>query len=253
MGWSRSSMSGSSETKRHSAPLICWEPAAAGNLPILRKRLLTICKRTLRRQVQQAGLIRLHRAAAADARIRAVAGRDGALSAVSAYLQRRDTIAFGENQNALVTLVVRKILGSSTFAVSETLARIIERLKKHQRADIETVADYDAVGERCRGACGDAEAEVADAPPIDPEKLKAEIALLEAIPRAGAAIGDERKGLKLIAALPKALDEIVEKGRNAKRSSSPNRFAPSAISRSCSRPTAMTVRSFCSMGRTPIR
>jgi hypothetical protein len=34
--------------------------------------------------------------------------------AVSTYLQRKDTIAFGDKPNALVTLVVRKILGSST-------------------------------------------------------------------------------------------------------------------------------------------
>jgi hypothetical protein len=32
--------------------------------------------------------------------------------AVSAYLQRKDTIAFGDSPNALVTLIVRKILGS---------------------------------------------------------------------------------------------------------------------------------------------
>ncbi len=51
-------------------------------------------------------------------------------TAVSAYLQRPDTVAFGDKPNQLVTLVVRKILGSSTFAVAETLMRIIERLKE---------------------------------------------------------------------------------------------------------------------------
>ena len=56
----------------------------------------------------------------------------GLYQAVSAYLQRKDTIAFGDKPNALVTLVVRKILGSSTFAVAETLSQIVERLKEHQ-------------------------------------------------------------------------------------------------------------------------
>ena len=66
---------------------------------------------------------------------------------MSAYLQRPDTIAFGERPNALVTLVVRKILGSSTFAVAETLAKIIERLKTKERPSVETLVDYDAIEE----------------------------------------------------------------------------------------------------------
>ena len=54
---------------------------------------------------------------------------------VSAYLQRKDTIAFGNKPNQLVTMVVRKILGSSTFAIAETLKKIIDRLTQLQPAD----------------------------------------------------------------------------------------------------------------------
>ena len=107
---------------------------AAGNLPHLRKRLLTICKRTLRRQVQQAGLINYTERWPLTLEFEPSQNEMHLYEAVSAYLQRKDTIAFGDSPNALVTLVVRKILGSSTFAVAETLGKIIERLKKHQRA-----------------------------------------------------------------------------------------------------------------------
>lgn len=55
-------------------------------------------------------------------------------------LLRRGMIAFGDKPNALVTLVVRKILGSSTFAVAETLGKIVARLKERQRPDVEIAA-----------------------------------------------------------------------------------------------------------------
>ena len=85
---------------------------------------------------------------------------------VSAYLQRKDTIAFGNKPNQLVTMVVRKILGSSTFAIADTLAKIIERLKLMQPPTIETVADYDVADEEAEeledSENGDAQNRAAD-------------------------------------------------------------------------------------------
>ena len=66
---------------------------------------------------------------------------------LSAYLRRKDTVAFGEKPNQLITLVVRKILGSSTFAVAETLSSIIERLKALKRLEVEDFADIDTAEE----------------------------------------------------------------------------------------------------------
>ncbi len=68
-------------------------------------------------------------------------------NSVSSYLQRTGTIGFGDRPNALVTQVVRKILGFSTFAVAETLARIIERLKAKERPSIEPLVDYETIDE----------------------------------------------------------------------------------------------------------
>ena len=105
----------------------------------LRRRLESICKRTLRRQVQQAGLIRYTARCPLTLSFEPSDDEVAVYTAVSSYLQRPGTIAFGDRPNALVTLVVRKILGSSTFALSETLAKIIERLTAKVRPSIESL------------------------------------------------------------------------------------------------------------------
>ena len=104
-------------------------PGARNGHIFLRKRLEPICKRTLRRQVQQAGLIRYTERSPLTMQYEPSQAELTLYTDVSTYLQRKDTIAFGNKPNQLVTMVVRKILGSSTFAIAETLKKIIERLK----------------------------------------------------------------------------------------------------------------------------
>lgn len=48
---------------------------------------------------------------------------------VSAYLQRQDVAAIVATQRNLMVLVYRKLLASSTYAISETLKRLMENLK----------------------------------------------------------------------------------------------------------------------------
>jgi superfamily II DNA or RNA helicase len=190
---------------------------ATANLPHLRKRLLTICKRTLRRQVQEAGLINYTERCPLTLEFEPSQDEMHLYEAVSAYLQRKDTIACGDKPNALVTLVVRKILGSSTFAVAETLGKIIQRLKAHQRPHVETLADFDAVETVAEELDGEIDGGPAGpAAPIDPQQLAAEIAVLEGYRSLALKIGNNAKGRELVGALPKALDEIVAKGGERK-------------------------------------
>ena len=86
------------------------------NLLILRQRLKPVCHRTLRRTVQEAGLINFTRRIPATFRFEPSDDEFRLYMGLSAYLQRKDTIAFGGRPNQLVTLIVRKIFGSSTFA-----------------------------------------------------------------------------------------------------------------------------------------
>jgi len=189
---------------------------AKNGLVFLRKRLEPICKRTLRRQVQQAGLIRYTERSPLTMEYEPSEAEHRLYNDVSAYLQRKDSFAFGNKPNQLVTMVVRKILGSSTFAIADTLAKIIERLKLMQPPIIETVADYDVADEEAE-EFGDPENEDAEnEPPIDPEKLKAELAELEDYRKLALSIGDNRKGAELIKALPSVFDAIVAKGGQRK-------------------------------------
>ncbi len=194
--------------------------APDNRLLFLRKRLEPISKRTLRRQVQQAGLIRYTERTALTMEYSPSPAEAKLYADVSTYLQRKDTIAFGNKPNQLVTMVVRKILGSSTFAIAETLTKIIERLKQMQPPTLETVADYDVIEEDAEeldevdtSVDGDAQQ---PPPAVDPAKLRAEIALLEGYRNLALSIGQNEKGNKLINALPGVLDKIVEKGGERK-------------------------------------
>jgi len=191
-------------------------PGSKNGLMFLRKRLEPICKRTLRRQVQQAGLIRYTERIPLTMEYAASEAEQKLYTDMSAYLQRRDTIAFGNKPNQLVTMVVRKILGSSTFAIADTLAKIIERLTLLQPPTVETVADYDVADEEAEEFDDTDNGDAQDQPPIDTEKLKAEIAELEEYRKLALSIGDNRKGNELIKALPGVFDAIVAKGGQRK-------------------------------------
>ncbi|HEP6426256.1 TPA: helix-turn-helix domain-containing protein [Burkholderia cenocepacia] len=182
----------------------------------LRKRLEPICKRTLRRQVQQAGLIRYTERSPLTMEYAPSQDELKLYADVSAYLQRKDTIAFGNKPNQLVTMVVRKILGSSTFAIADTLKKIIDRLKQMETPTVETVADYDVIDEEAEEFDDNGNGEAQDALPIDPEKLKAEISELEGYRKLALSIGQNEKGNALIKALPQVLAEIVKKGGQRK-------------------------------------
>jgi len=191
-------------------------PAARNGHIFLRKRLEPICKRTLRRQVQQAGLIRYTERSPLTMEYAPSEAELQLYADMSAYLQRKDTIAFGNKANQLVTMVVRKILGSSTFAIADTLKKIIERLNQMLPPTIETVADYDVVDEEAEEFDDADDGETEAAPPIDRAALKAEIAELEGYRTLAMSISENEKGNALIKALPRVLDEIEKKGGQRK-------------------------------------
>jgi len=191
-------------------------PGSKNGLVFLRKRLEPICRRTLRRQVQQAGLIRYTERSPLTMEYEPSEAELQLYADVSAYLQRKDTIAFGNKPNQLVTMVVRKILGSSTFAIGDTLAKIIERLKQMEPPTVETVSDYDVVEEEAEELEEGDGSDQQPPTPIDPVKLKAEIAELQAYRKLALSIGDNRKGNELIKALPGVFETIVAKGGQRK-------------------------------------
>ncbi len=62
---------------------------------------------------------------------------------VSEYLQRDALMALPASQRALMTLVLRKLLASSTFAIAGTLRKLVARLSAGVTGDAPTLEDDD--------------------------------------------------------------------------------------------------------------
>jgi len=192
---------------------------------LLARRLEPICKRTLRRQVQKAGLINYTNRLPKTFDFTPDKLETDLYEHMSDYLQRDDTLAVGQNGRHLVTLVLRKILGSSSFAVAATLDKMVTRLERKLAVNEEALADIDGVEETAEewredGDAGEAEAledETDDAiEDIDPEHLKAEIEELTRYRDLAASIQTNAKGNALVKGLSGVLSEIVSKGGQRK-------------------------------------
>ena len=183
-------------------------------LDVLKERLAPICHRTLRKQVQKAGHINFKRRNARTFTFDPSADELTLYNSLSAFLQRKDSISYGDKANQLVVLQVRKILGSSTFAVASYLDKLIERLRRKERATLDITDDVEDIETTFEEADVDDEADEAE--PIDPVKLAAEIAELETYLALARSIGSNAKGEVLLHQLPTVLDEIANKGGKRK-------------------------------------
>lgn len=198
---------------------------SVGSQALLAKRLEPICKRTLRRQVQRAGLINYTNRLPKTFDFTPDRLESDLYDFMSAYLQNPETIALGQNGRHLVTLMLRKILGSSSFAVTQTLEKMIRRLEAKRVVDSDTLDDLDRFADEAedwREAGAGLEADAAedptdeDAEHVDPKKLEAEIAELTKYRDLAASISDNAKGKALLDCLPGVLEEIVSKGGQRK-------------------------------------
>lgn len=192
---------------------------------LLARRLEPICKRTLRRQVQKAGLINYTNRLAKTFDFTPAQLETDLYDLMSAYLQNPNTIALGQNGRHLVTLMLRKILGSSSFAIAQTLDKMIRRLERQLVVDDETLDDIDGFTEAAedwRDAGSGTEADAVEdhtddsIERIDPEKLRAEIEELTRYRKLAMSISDNAKGRALLECLPHVLTEIVGKGGQRK-------------------------------------
>ncbi len=93
----------------------------------LKDRIAPVLKRTLRRQVQE--YIRYTRRIPLTVTFEPTPKEQELYDKVSAYLQKELLYALPANQRHLLTLVVRKLLASSSFAITATLESLIRRLE----------------------------------------------------------------------------------------------------------------------------
>ncbi|EMI22351.1 helicase domain-containing protein, partial [Rhodopirellula maiorica SM1] len=106
-----------------------------GDLPGLRARLQSVCKRTLRQQVLE--YIQYTQRRLITRPFTPTEQEQKLYEAISDYLQREVCYALPHGQRHLITLLVRKVLASSPHAVAGTLEIMRERLIR-LRDDVQT-------------------------------------------------------------------------------------------------------------------
>lgn len=184
----------------------------------LKTRLKPVCHRTLRRQVT--AYIPYTKRLPIVEEFTPEEGEDKLYNLVSAYLQRENLKALPAGQRSLITLVLRKLLASSTFAIAGALDTMSSRLKQmltHQHSESmedELDKEYEAYGET--------EEEWNNSEPSqnlnddDITAIKQEIAELDEFVKLATSINHNAKGKALIKALEIAFNKTKELGATQK-------------------------------------
>jgi len=112
---------------------------AQRELSELRQRLKPICQRTLRRQVQEYVKFTNRIPIAQD--FTPSAEEQNLYEQVSLYLQREKLHALPASQRQLMTLILRKLLASSSFAIAGTLNALAQRLRDNPLIKAEEIEE----------------------------------------------------------------------------------------------------------------
>ena len=174
-------------------------------LALLRVRLNKICNRTLRRQVQQEGGISFTRRHSITEDFRPTEDEEVLYKQVSSYLQQDDLLAIKSGARHLVTLVIRKILASSSTAIQGTLETMIHRLENKMPV-LDALTDYENYDDYSD------EEGIEDEDTIDPRALQAEIDQLKSYKTLAESITKNAKAEALLSVLSRAFEFTVELG-----------------------------------------
>ncbi|WP_252178249.1 SNF2-related protein [Endozoicomonas sp. 4G] len=167
-------------------------------LSLLRSRLAKVCHRTLRRQVQEEGGINFTRRYSMTEDFRPSGQELDFYRQFSSYLQDPETLAIKRGARHLVTLVIRKILASSSFAIQGTLENMITRLE--EKASLSAaLRDFDPYDDLV-DETGESDAE------FEVEAFKAEIDKLKDFKSLAASISTNAKADALVGVLDRAFD-----------------------------------------------
>lgn len=178
----------------------------------LRRRLNSVCQRTLRKQVLE--YIRFTQRVPLTQEFVPTDEEHALYEEVSAYLQRKVLIALPASQRALMTMILRKLLASSTFAIAGTLRRLVTRLERvtreQTRLDLEgdVAEDFETLDE----VEDEWEPEGAAAQAVDPSLLREETVLLREYADRAERIAQNAKGEALLVALATALEKTSALG-----------------------------------------
>jgi adenine-specific DNA-methyltransferase len=181
---------------------------------MLKARLKPICHRTLRRQVTQ--YVPFTKRHAMVEPFDPGEGEDKLYHLVSDYLRRDNLQALPPSQRSLMTLVLRKLLASSSFAIAGALTSISNRLKAQLKADEPKLTLEDELDEDYESLDETAEEWGDDPPePLSAENraaITAEIADLDEFTRLALSLDHNAKGKALLKALDVAFAKARELG-----------------------------------------
>ena len=204
----------------------------------LKSRLAPLCHRTLRRQVTE--YVKYTNRIPLTQEFVPTTDEQVLYDLVSEYLRRPDLHGLPNSQRALITLVLRKLLASSTFAIAGGLDSIARRLGAELRdaerrvaSAVDAEADGTAESDAIEQISADVEhlPEIADEwgededpaveeePPPSPQQvaaLRSELAEIETLRDQAVSITENAKGVALIAALEAAFAKAHELGATEK-------------------------------------
>lgn len=185
----------------------------------LRERLAAVCKRTLRKQVQPYVSYTARKAIVQEF---TPSNEEQELSRLVAdYLRRPNLQALPQSQRQLISLVLWKLLASSTHAIAGALETMAKRLQgvldASPVADLtdELDEDYESLDETAEEFTDGEDAPVADATGLSQEErtaISSEIDELRHFKTLATSIRDNAKGKALLTALDKAFAELDRLG-----------------------------------------
>ncbi len=175
----------------------------------LKKRIAPVCTRALRKQVTE--YIPFTNRVAITQEFLPTDEEQALYDEITTYLQRDVLYALPASQRQLITMVLRKLLASSTFAIARTLRRLADRLENLcDELDLFDDEDIEGIDELADEYGEDAEDDSEEK--IDPEQLKGELDDLRRYAELAAKIGHNAKGDKLLSALQTAFAKAEELG-----------------------------------------
>ena len=181
----------------------------------LRKRLDTICKRTLRKQVTE--YVRYTERHAILMEYEPTKDEEELYIAISDYLQTDKLYALPDGQRTLITMVLRKLLASSSFAIAGTLESLISRLRG-LLAGVEAelnLDDYDSFDELADENSDDGEDTLTADLKRDHVGIQRELEQLERFLELAQSINANSKGDNLLSALEQGFQKMEELGGTA--------------------------------------
>ena len=199
----------------------------------LKERIKPVCQRTLRRQVRE--YIKYTNRVAITEDFIPTEEENELYKGITEYLLRDRLYALPNSQRKLMTLILRKLLASSTYAISGTLGGLAQKLQNiidknkfsSELNEDEIENNYESYSETKEEWLDDEDEDIYDEEeekqqenevltPEDIENIKEEKELLEHFYKLATSIERNAKGEKLLTALNRGFEENIKRGGNKK-------------------------------------